>query len=75
MLAEPYLTETVVGCERLDEPRSPAERLIVSQRQIHSVTFPALCPSVEETTRTSYRIVIEKFLKPAVGDISLSRLA
>jgi hypothetical protein len=30
---------------------------------------------VEETTRTSYRIAIEKFLKPAVGDTSLSRLA
>jgi integrase len=30
---------------------------------------------VEETTRTSYRVAIEKFLKPAVGDTSLSRLA
>jgi len=30
---------------------------------------------VEETTRTSYRVVIEKFIKPAVGDTSLTRLA
>jgi integrase len=30
---------------------------------------------VEETTRTSYRVAIEKFLKPAVGDTSLTRLA
>ena len=30
---------------------------------------------VEETTRTSYRIAIDKFLKHAVGDTSLSRLA
>src|SRR5918998_618422 len=30
---------------------------------------------VEETTRTSYRIAIDKFLRPAVGDTSLSRLA
>jgi hypothetical protein len=30
---------------------------------------------VEETTRTSYRVAIENFLKPAVGDTSLSRLA
>jgi integrase len=30
---------------------------------------------VEETTRTSYRIAIDKFLKPAVGDTSLSWLA
>ena len=30
---------------------------------------------VEETTRTSYRVAIENFLKPAVGDTSLTRLA
>ncbi|MGH3480513.1 MAG: site-specific integrase [Nocardioidaceae bacterium] len=30
---------------------------------------------VEETTRTSYRLAIEKFIKPAVGDTSLTRLA
>ncbi len=30
---------------------------------------------VEETTRTSYRVAIENFIKPAVGDTSLSRLA
>ncbi|MGH3592919.1 MAG: hypothetical protein ACRDRF_18045 [Pseudonocardiaceae bacterium] len=30
---------------------------------------------VEETTRTSYRVAIEKFIKPAVGDTSLTRLA
>jgi integrase len=30
---------------------------------------------VEETTRTSYRVAIEKFLKPAVSDTSLSWLA
>jgi integrase len=30
---------------------------------------------VEETTRTSYRVAIEKFLKPAISDTSLSRLA
>lgn len=30
---------------------------------------------VEEATRTSYRVAIEKFLKPAVGDTSLTRLA
>jgi integrase len=30
---------------------------------------------VEETTRTSYRVAIEKFIKPAVGETSLTRLA
>jgi hypothetical protein len=30
---------------------------------------------VEETTRTSYGVAIEKFIKPAVGDTSLTRLA
>jgi integrase len=30
---------------------------------------------VEETTRTSYQVAIEKFIKPAVGDTSLTRLA
>jgi hypothetical protein len=30
---------------------------------------------VEGTTRTSYRVAIEKFLKPAIGDTSLTRLA
>ncbi len=30
---------------------------------------------VEETTRTSYRVAIDKFIKPAVGDTSLTRLA
>jgi integrase len=30
---------------------------------------------VEETTRTSYGVAIENFLKPAIGDTSLSRLA
>jgi integrase len=30
---------------------------------------------VEETPRTSYRVAIEKFLKPAVGETSLTRLA
>ena len=30
---------------------------------------------VEETTRTSYRVAVEKFIKPALGDISLTRLA
>jgi integrase len=30
---------------------------------------------VEETARTSYRVAIEKFIKPAVGDTSLTRLA
>jgi len=30
---------------------------------------------VEETTRTSYRVAIENFLKPAMGNTSLTRLA
>jgi integrase len=30
---------------------------------------------VEETTRTSYRVAIEKFIKPAMGGTSLTRLA
>ncbi|MDQ4094334.1 MAG: hypothetical protein M3143_13375 [Actinomycetota bacterium] len=30
---------------------------------------------VEETTRASYRVAIENFLKPAVGDTSLRRRA
>ena len=30
---------------------------------------------VEETTRTSYRVAIEKFIKPAVGDTLLTRRA
>ncbi len=47
VLAEPYLTETMVCRERLDEPSGPAERLIVSQRQIHPVIIPDLRPSVE----------------------------
>lgn len=29
---------------------------------------------VEETTRTSYQVAVEKFIKPAVGDTSLTRL-
>ena len=30
---------------------------------------------VEETTRTSYRVAIENFIKPAIGDTSLTRIA
>jgi hypothetical protein len=46
-----------------------------------SVTFGYLLDEwlaghqVEETTRTSYRVAIAKFIKPAVGDTSLTRLA
>jgi integrase len=29
---------------------------------------------IEEVTRTSYRVVIEKFIGPAVGDTSWTRL-
>ncbi len=30
---------------------------------------------VEETTRTSYRVAIDNFIKPAIGDTSLTRMA
>jgi hypothetical protein len=51
VLAEPYLTETMVGRERLDEPCGLAEGLIISQRQIHPVIIPDLRTSVEHGLR------------------------
>jgi hypothetical protein len=35
VLAEPDLAQTMLGSERFDQPSSPAQRLIVSQWQIH----------------------------------------
>jgi hypothetical protein len=57
--------------------RSRTHHQSPENRKVGGSTPPLATTSdaMKETPRTSYRVAIEKFLKPAVGETSLTRLA